>query len=286
MMKLINIIGTGKLGTTLGMLWAKTSEYRVHGIYNRNLSTSRTAIQQIGQGQICTSLTELPEADITLIAVPDDEIKKVCQTLYKLQKLKKNHLLFHCAGALPSSILKTSARKDILVGSVHPLKSFSHPINASQTYAGTLCAIEGSKEAQAILLPLFKAIDSKLFPVASNKKSLYHAGCVFASNYLISIAQQAIDCLEKSGVPKNSAKDCVSELMLGTLNNIFEKENLANILTGPVQRGDLQTIEQHLHSFSSTESKNLYQLLGLSLIKLTAHNASKKEALIKLLEDH
>ena len=285
-MKTINIIGAGKLGKTLAYLWAKTSHYQIGGIINHHDDSAINAIEFIGQGHACRRYQDLPDADITLISVPDDQIAFACKTLYKEYALPQNHLVFHCAGVLNSQILVHPTREDILVGSAHPLKSFHEPKTLISSYAETLCAIEGKPNAQEMLIPLFNSIQSNVFTVNASQKALYHAGCVFASNYLISIAHHAISCLEASGITPDKAKQCITQLMSGTLSNIQNSDFLHQALTGPLQRGDLQTINQHLHAFTSEEQKKLYQQLGLSLIGLTKHETQTKQNLVKLLENN
>jgi predicted short-subunit dehydrogenase-like oxidoreductase (DUF2520 family) len=285
-MKTINIIGAGKLGKTLAYLWAKTSHYQIGGVLNSHYDSGLSAIEFIGQGNACQNYQDLPIADITLISVPDDQIALICQTLYQEYSLPKNHLVFHCAGVLNSHILKHPTREDILVGSAHPLKSFHAPETLISSYTETLCAVEGNLDAQELLIQLFNSIQSNVFKVNASQKALYHAGCVFASNYLISIAHQAINCLEASGITPDKAKQCITQLMSGTLTNIKSAELLQQALTGPLQRGDIQTINQHLHAFTSEDQKKLYQQLGLSLIELTEHETQTKLNLVKLLENN
>ena len=73
----INIIGTGKLGMTMAYLFLQYPEYQICGVLNRHLKTSIQAIQKLGSGKAVASYAELPEADMTLIAVGDDQIASV-----------------------------------------------------------------------------------------------------------------------------------------------------------------------------------------------------------------
>ena len=148
----------------------------------------------------------------------------------------------------------------------------------------TPCAIECDAEANFPLTQLFATIGYQAHHITSEKKALYHAGCVFASNYLVAIAHQAESCFVQSGLEPSMAKAFTQTLLQSSLHNILLAPELKSALTGPIQRGDTATLIRHLDILSDTQQKEIYQQLGQSLIELTLHDPKVKDALFNILK--
>src|SRR5690606_24287151 len=94
----------------------------------------------------------------------------------------------------------------------------------------------------------------------------YHAAAVFASNYLVTLAATAVRILREIGVPEEDALPALIPLMRGTLDNL-EDLGLASALTGPIARGDLDTVRTHLARLSP-DDRALYCALGRETLQL------------------
>lgn len=280
----INIIGAGKLGQVLGRLWTQTTNYSISAVLNQTLLSSQAAVDFIGQGQTVSSFAELPPADLSLIAVPDEKIASITQQFYQAYDCPKHHLVFHCAGALEAEILKHPRRTDILYAAAHPIYSF-HPTTASsRQFAGSLCGIEASPAAKLILEPLFTSIGAKTFTLKPNK-ALYHAGCVFASNYLLSLADQAMACFQAVDMTQTESHACVYQLMQQTLDNLKHHTHPLEALTGPIQRGDQSTIQKHVLALPTITQQQLYQAHGLALSQGLQQAGQAQEELIQFFQE-
>lgn len=278
----INIIGTGKLGTSLLVLFQQEN-IKITGILDANTEKSIHVQKLLGSGIVCSSLAELPKADLTMISVCDDQIETVTKSLYQESKLQPGHILFHCSGLLNSKILKNPSFPEVYCASVHPLRSFAMPVTTSEKFKGTFCAIEGDTNATDTLAAIFEKLGAKLFYLNSTQKTLYHSGCVIASNYLITLANQALLCFEQAGIEADIAQDGILNLMQGTINNLHASSCIADALTGPIQRGDLKTLKAHLESLSPNQQK-MYALMGLSTLELCKHEQKTQESLYELFK--
>lgn len=216
----MNIIGTGNLGKTLGYLFNKSQLAVIQGIYNRQEIHSIEGTQFIGDGCIYHDILELPPADITCIAVPDDHIEDVAHILKDNPYLQANSTILHFSGALSSEILRPIKCRSVYIASVHPLHSFAQPKISIENYTGTFCAIEGDQESLSMLTQLFAAIGSKPFLLNGKYKALYHVAGVFASNYVVTLAQEAKNCLLNSDVPDSKAIEIVLHIMRATIHNL------------------------------------------------------------------
>jgi len=280
---LVNIIGAGHLGKTIGHLLVKQQQIRIGSICNRSEISSINAIKFIGQGNYCPAIGELPPADITFITTPDDLISVACDELCKNQFLRQGSVILHCSGSLTSDALIAIKEKGCYVASIHPMRSFAKPELSIVQYSGTYCAIEGDKEVISSIRSLFNSIGSITYEIDKSKKSLYHVAGVFASNYAITLAQQALSCMQEAGVEKELAMHVITNIMYGTVSNLEKTLSPEQSLTGPIQRGDISTIMKHIESLSDMEQKYLYSALGKATLHLTGHSKEKKEKIEDVL---
>lgn len=279
----VNIIGAGRVGQTLARLCVKHSVAHITGILNRTLESTLLAIQFIGQGNPYIEVSHLPPADVTILALPDDGIAGIAQRLASQCNLRKGDVVLHCSGALSSECLTVVQSKGALVASIHPMMSFAEPSQSVDLYQNVPCALEGDAEAIAIVQPLFAAIGSLVYTIPKDKKSLYHVAGVLASNYQVTLAQQAFDCLQEAGLEPTLAHTIVLTLLKSTYHNIALCQEPKHALTGPLQRGDDLTIARHIAALQGPLS-NLYKVLGKATLPLTSVCVDKMDVLLEILE--
>lgn len=241
----LNVVGAGRLGKSMARLFAMQG-VRIAGVFNRGTSQAELACAFIGQGQACTQLRQLPSADLHLLAVPDDALSAVTACLLEVSLLQPGDILFHCSGSKSSTELRSQFpaldELRIAVASVHPLFSFADPERAVAQFPSTICSMEGDALALATLRPIFEQMGAKLVTIDAQQKMLYHAGAVFASNYLVTLLDTSIRAYVAAGVPQETAQEMARSLAQASLNNVFAM-GAASALTGPIKRGDLATVK-------------------------------------------
>ncbi|MFZ0219044.1 MAG: Rossmann-like and DUF2520 domain-containing protein [Candidatus Aquirickettsiella sp.] len=280
----LSVVGCGRLGKTLAALFIGTELICIQDIVNLSLASSEKAVAFLGQGSVCQNLKQLKPADIYLIATPDDRIEFISQQITKQSILKHGDVVFHCSGLLSSESLYSVARLGCYVASLHPIFSFSDPVMDVKNFRGTYCAFEGNKKALDRLLPLFNAIEGQLFLIGKKDKPLYHAASVLASNYLVTLSSMAKDCYCKAGLKNKLAENLTRALMSQALTKT-RRLKPKQALTGPLQRGDINTLTQHLAALKPfPELEHIYKSLGKATLALTKHNQSLKKSLIQLFK--
>jgi predicted short-subunit dehydrogenase-like oxidoreductase (DUF2520 family) len=284
MLHTLNIIGAGRCGKTLAYLLHHANLVNVQGVCNSTLESASEAILFIGAGHGYQQVKDMPPADITLITCPDDQIESLSHELSQSTHLKEKSIIFHCSGALSSAVLHHLTEKKCFVGSAHPMMSFANSAQSIANFAGTYCGLEGDPEAKSVIGHLFIELGAHTFPIQRDKKTLYHVAGVLSSNYLVSLAHLAQECLIDSGIDKNTSRNIVLSLMGSSLTNLNKHQEFENALTGPIQRGDIQTIESHLAAIPWTYLKEIYAKLGLQALKISKINQSLKNKIKKLLE--
>ena len=237
----INIIGAGKLGRTLGRLWAQHGVFAIRDVLTAHAASAAQAVEFIGAGRPAASLSALRAARVWMLTPPDTHIGDICKSLAASRLIRAGDIVFHCSGSQAASELAAVARCGAQAASVHPVKSIADPARAAQTFAGTWCGAEGDAAALAVLKPAFAAIGARLFDIDPASKTIYHAASVIACNYLPALVESAVQCYEKAGLERMTAVQIMEPLMRETLDNIFRLGTGA-ALTGPIARGDVAVV--------------------------------------------
>jgi predicted short-subunit dehydrogenase-like oxidoreductase (DUF2520 family) len=269
MAKTLNIIGSGRVGRACGRLWAREGVFEVQDVLTRSRESAARGVQFIGAGHAVGSLAEMREADVWMIATRDDAIVPSCATLAASGKITPDDIVFHVSGATPSSALAPAREQGARIASVHPIKTFTDAEAAVQSFPGTFCAAEGDVQALMVLKPAFEKIGAKVFDIPSDSKPVYHAGGVFACNYLVALIEVALRAHEKSGIPRAASLKALEPMVRETVDAIFE-QGPAKALTGPISRGDAATVKRQLDLVRGWDRDmgDLYRGLGMLAVVL------------------
>ena len=151
---------------------------------------------------------------------------------------------------------------------MHPVISVPSLQHAPHDLKGLCCAIEGDEPGCSQLASLASAAGLKPFRIEGERKALYHAAAVVASNYFIAVEEMALAVYEESGVPREMALELLHPFLQGALDNL-RKSSRGSALSGPIARGDKETVERHLHALENHQRWiEIYRLLGQEALDL------------------
>jgi predicted short-subunit dehydrogenase-like oxidoreductase (DUF2520 family) len=181
-------------------------------------------------------------ATAALICVPDDAIFAVSERIAQADPMPR--LVGHSSGAGTLAILEPAFAAGAATFSLHPLQTFP---DAATAVEGTPTAIAGSDDAA---VSFARALASRLgmrpFDVPEEQRAAYHAAACMASNFLVALQEASAELLSRAGV--GDARELLAPLVLRTAANWAERGPEA--LTGPIARGDRETIERHRAALS------------------------------------
>lgn len=276
----INLIGPGRLGKAIAASLISTDEHELLSVYHPKITSAQDATRALGHGTAINNLKLLPRADITLITCPDDKMPGLIKKLTEVMIIQPNSIVMHASGILSSDILMPLKKQGAWVASLHPLKAFRKANTPDRNaFQGVNCATEGDDEAILKLTPLWQSIGAHVFKLNSDKKASYHAAAVMASNYLVTLASEANNLFEISGLPPENAREICLQLMQTSLDNLKQTDTPKQALTGPLARGDIKTVQQHLDAIKTQKTKNLYCAAGLATLPLTDLNKQDQKKL-------
>lgn len=267
----INLIGAGRVGQTLIELIKPLPSYQLQAICSQHYHRDDIPVVR--------RITELPSADIFLLTVADKDIET---SAIAIRENYQNTILAHCSGGLKASALNPHNRPDLQVASVHPPICIQNPTLATTQLAQGFCCIEGDHSAVKQLTQLFASFGTQLQRIDPKEKIAYHAANTLIGNYLITLAKAAHDQLTAIGIDNDFAKKIVEQLIDSATDNLKCETNYRNALTGPIARGDIDTVKNHILALKP-EIKALYCQMGLQTIEITNHSEAIKKKLRQVL---
>lgn len=256
-MSAVGVVGAGRAGIAVARaLSAAGHSVHLHG--RREHTVLPPLVASWGD-----KVPWLSQVDVVLVAVPDGVIAQVASRL----PVTAQHTVLHLAGPVGPEALAPLRDSGASLGALHPLLGLRGAATDPAMFCGAIAALDGDERALAVGRALAESLGMVPVVVPGPLRARYHAGAVFAANYLVTLAAVAERLMVESGVPQDVARRGVVRLMESSLANVAEAGPAA-ALTGPIARGDVETIQRHLEALTGLDQK-LYRVLG----KMTARSA-------------
>lgn len=277
-MKKIGIVGLGRVGTLMAYLLAE----RDHEVKVVLSSASRENYAQVEHHHLPIGTLEeiAQETDLLLITTPDGVIPKIVEKLAKMENLPCTGV-FHLSGSHSPAVLAPLREKGISVGSFHPLQSIARLQEGLKNLPGTSFTFSGDKVLIPWVTSFTESINCRLLIAPDDlNQILYHGGASIVSNFLVILTQMGIDCLTEAGFSPAQAQQALLPLMEGTLNNLRHLPP-EKALTGPIVRGDVTTIKNHIEELAKLEEKQPHLLPSYIALGSTAATMAYKNGFLQ-----
>jgi predicted short-subunit dehydrogenase-like oxidoreductase (DUF2520 family) len=250
------------MGQGLGLA-LKRRGYRVL-LVNRS---SRDVIAPLilHQGSLAEATSE---AELVLIATPDDAIEQVATELAARGGITHDQVILHLSGLLDRRALLPLDSTGAACGSFHPVQTVADPATAAERLKGAYVGIEGDERALVAAERLANTLRMVPVRIPAEAKPAYHAGASFVANYTIALVGVAERLARSAGVGDEVAAKLYLPLLGGAVANLSALGPSAS-LTGAVRRGDVQTIRAHLQALGP-EDRELYRAVGRAAVALAS----------------
>ncbi len=263
----VAFIGPGRAGLALGhALWqsdavsdlvyyGRRPEPPSHPLFNQGVARYVFGIERPAPGTAAVFLS-----------VPDGILHSMAETLAAHGEAPPGCAALHLSGALTTDVLGPLHARGYSVGSIHPLQAITNPLAAAERLPRSWFAVSGEPRALGFARSLIRSMGARDILVPATQRPLYHAAAVLAADAIpvaLSLAQRLLNRL---GVPDEEARPALVELARGVVDGYAEGGG-GHAATGPVARGDLESVRLHLRSLDGPERK-LYAALARAVLGL------------------
>lgn len=198
--------------------------------------------------------------DLVLVCVRDGQIPRVVSWLMR-RRLDSRTVVAHVSGALSAEVLDPLRQCCRGVAQFHPFRSIRAEREVS--FAGAFFVASGDRLAIAVLRRVARLLGSKLAVRPELVQSKYHLGAAVLANGGIALLHLSHHLLVESGIESKAALGMILDLQRSVLHNV-ELHGVEAALTGPVRRGDVETIRRHLATLRGTSRNALELYLALA----------------------
>jgi predicted short-subunit dehydrogenase-like oxidoreductase (DUF2520 family) len=245
-MKKITVIGIGKVGSALAIELSGKG-FEIAALVDRNLTRLKKIRLRCKCKEISVSLNSdvVKNSDVLIVCLKDDDIKKYIKEIQKYNF--KGKILLHTSGLLTSDVFKILNAGNMNTGTFHPAQTFTKlSFLNNGLLSGIYFGIEGGKNATGFIKMAVKKLKSDYVLIPKNKKALYHLSCVVSSNFLAANFYLLKEFSKSLNINESKFLEILKPLFYNTAKNIHEA-GVLDSLTGPVSRGDINTINSHLN---------------------------------------
>ena len=272
----VTIIGAGRMGQGLGLA-LKRRGYKIALVARNPRDVTPPLMLHQGSRAEATA-----EAELVLIATPDDAIGSVAAELAREGAITRDQVVLHLSGLLDRNALLPLEETGAGCGSFHPLQSVAEAATAAERLKGAYVGIEGDDRALVAAERLANTLRMIPVRIPASAKPAYHAGAAFVANYTVALVGVAERLARSAGVSPEIAARIYLPLLGGAVANLNALGPAAS-LTGAVRRGDEQTIRAHLKALSP-EDRTLYRTVSRAAITL-AREAGLPEGAAQRVEE-
>lgn len=262
------IAGAGRMGLAIGSLIAESGAASTLLFIGRKSQPPEHRLMSLSVVGYARDFPGVPpRGTVVVLAVPDGAVREVAGAIAALGVPGPGCVALHLSGALPGGALSALGERGYAVGSLHPLQTVADPEQGAKRLRGSFFAFEGEPAARRAAAAIVRAAAGRMLEVHAEDKARYHAACVFASNYVVACAAVATRLLaDAAGIDEAEAARALRPLWGGAVSNL-EQLGPTAALTGPVRRGDIETVRAHLDALEGS-TLDLYAELALEAVRI------------------
>jgi predicted short-subunit dehydrogenase-like oxidoreductase (DUF2520 family) len=265
----VAIVGAGNFGAALALalhqagyaIEAVIARARGDSLSGRSLKRAQKLAKRVG-ARASSDLSGV-RAELIWFCVPDAAIAPAAKAVAKKVEWK-GRVALHSSGALTSDELAVLRRRGAAVASVHPMMTFVR--GSAPSLAGVPFALEGDPAAVRVARRVVRDLGGRAYPIRKKDKAAYHAWGTFASPLLTALLATTEQVAALAGVHRKAATQRTIPILRQTLAN-YAAFGAAGGFSGPIVRGDMDTVKRHLRVLRGTPAAEVYSALARAALQ-------------------
>lgn len=260
----IGVIGAGRVGGVLAAGLRAAGHEIVSAAGESDASRGRIADLLPGVPNDKPSVVAR-DCDLLLLTVPDDMLDNVVSVLAASGSLREGQYVVHTSGRHGLAILAPAIARGARAIALHPAMTFSGTAVDLDRLDGCVFGLTAEPDEREVAAALVSDLGGRSIWVPESRRALYHAGLAHGANHLVTLVTEAMEMLAAAGADDPAAT--LRPLLTAALDNALEHGDAA--LTGPIVRGDVNTVKAHLEHIAVQTPTTLPSYLALARATLS-----------------
>jgi predicted short-subunit dehydrogenase-like oxidoreductase (DUF2520 family) len=255
----VGVIGAGKVGAVLGAALSAAG-HEVVAASGLSAASAERAARHLPGVPLIPADEVVAAADLVVLAVPDDILAGLVAGLAGTGAWRAGQLAFHTSGAHGLAVLAPAEQAGVLPLALHPAMTFSGAPEDADRLVGAPFGVTSREEHRPVAETLVLEMGGEPFFVAEADRRLYHAALVTGANHLVTLVAEAADLLRTAGV--DDPGRVLAPLLTAALDNGLRRGDRG--LTGPVSRGDVGTVADHLQTLTERAPESVAAYVAMA----------------------
>ncbi len=262
----VGVVGAGRVGAVLAAA-LRSAGHEISAVAGES-AASRTRIETLLPGVRVDKPTAVARScDLLLLTVPDDMLGNVVSMLSASGAIRPGQRVVHTSGKHGLAVLEPATRLGAQGLAMHPAMTFTGTDLDLDRLPGCVYGVTATAETLGLAETLVADLGGRMVRVAEERRTLYHAGLAHGANHLVTLVSQAMDLLRASG--SDDPAGTLRPLLTAALDNALTYGDAA--LTGPIVRGDVETVRAHVADIAATSPETLESYVVMA--RATANRA-------------
>jgi predicted short-subunit dehydrogenase-like oxidoreductase (DUF2520 family) len=262
----IGVVGAGRVGAVLSAALRAAGHEVVAAAGESTASVERIAALLPGVRR--AKPTDVARScDLLLLTVPDDMLENVVTTMVGAGAIRAGQVVCHTSGRHGLAVLSAATDIGARPLALHPAMTFTGTAVDLDRLHGCVFGVTAGEPDRPLAEALVADMGGVAMWVPEDKRTLYHAGLAHGANHLVTLVTQAMELLAASGAEDPAAT--LRPLLTAALDNALVAGDAA--LTGPIVRGDVNTVAAHLADIEETAPATIPSYVAMA--KATADRA-------------
>ena len=255
----VGVIGAGRVGAVLAAALQQAGHEVVAAAGESDASRSRIAA--LLPGVTVAKPTDVARSsDLLLLTVPDDMLSNVVTMLSASGAIRPGQVVVHTSGRHGLAVLEPAREVGARTLAVHPAMTFTGTAVDLPRLAGCVFGVTAADADRELAEHLVADLGGRAMWVAEDRRTLYHAGLAHGANHLVTLVAEAMEILSAAGAEDPAAT--LRPLLAAALDNALDQGDAA--LTGPIVRGDVETVRAHVADLLAQAPQTLPSYLAMA----------------------
>ena len=262
----VGVVGAGRVGAVLAAA-LRAAGHEIVTVAGES-SASRTRAETLLPGVPVAKPTAVARScDLLLLTVPDDMLDNVVRMLSASGAIREGQYVVHTSGRHGLAVLEPAVERGAIPIAMHPAMTFTGTDLDLGRLSGCVFGVTADETGRELAETLVADLGGRTMWVPEDRRTLYHAGLAHGANHMVTLVAQAMDLLREAGAEDPSAT--LRPLLTAALDNALSYGDAA--LTGPIVRGDINTVRAHLADIAVSAPGTLASYVAMA--RATANRA-------------